>query len=96
MTAAGRQFSWIRRTRQGGDAWGAGSVPLNEAFEAYDVRLYSAAGVIVHNETVATPGYLLGPGLEASLFPSGIAGASIGIAQISETCGPGAAARLWL
>ena len=94
--ASGREFSWTRRTRRGGDAWSAGSVPLAEAGEAYQVRLYDEGGAERHAATVASAVFLLDSALEASLFPGGIAGARLEVAQLSETYGPGAAASLAL
>lgn len=96
LTDMGREFSWIRRTRQGGDAWTAGSVPLAEASETYEVRLFSAGGTLLHAETVLTPVFVLDPALEASLFPGGTSGARFEVAQISQSYGPGQAAQLWL
>lgn len=96
QAASGREFSWIRRTRRGGDAWGPGSVPLGEAYEAYQVRLLDGGGTVLHEETVAAPVFTLDPALEADLYPGGVSGARFEVAQISEILGPGARASLIL
>lgn len=39
-------FSWIRRTRAGGDNWGAGEVPLNEEYERYEIDILDGSDVV--------------------------------------------------
>lgn len=39
-------FSWLRRTRFGGDSWETDTVPLNEDFERYRVTVYDGAVVV--------------------------------------------------
>ncbi len=42
---SGITLSWIRRTRQDGDAWEPLDVPLGEAIEAYEIDIMSGAAV---------------------------------------------------
>ncbi|WP_296641073.1 baseplate multidomain protein megatron [Roseinatronobacter sp.] len=83
--------SWIRRTRAGGDAWGAGDVPLAEAYERYVLRV-RLGGAVLREETLAAPGFVYTAAMQAT---DG-AGASfaIEVAQISDTVGPGPLARI--
>ncbi|ORE96454.1 gene transfer agent protein [Stappia sp. 22II-S9-Z10] len=48
--------SWIRRTRVGGDYWGASDVPLGESGESYRVEILDGAEV-VRTVTTAEPSY---------------------------------------
>ncbi len=45
-TGSGVQFSWIRRTRLGGDDWQQVEVPLSEELEAYEIDILSAQTVV--------------------------------------------------
>lgn len=96
QSAAGREFSWIRSTRRGGDSWGTGSVPLGETSEIYQVRLFDPGGIALHEDTVSTPAFTLDAALEADLYPGGSSGGRFEVAQISETFGPGRSAALTL
>jgi hypothetical protein len=91
--AGGVRFSWIRRTRMGGDAWAAREVPLAEAAEAYVVELFDA-GAAVWTTEVAVPEALLTSADEAALFPGApLTAFDLRVAQISERAGAGAARR---
>ncbi|MGV6819388.1 MAG: baseplate multidomain protein megatron [Parvularcula sp.] len=75
------QASWTRRSRIGGDNWSAETVPLGEASEAYRVRAYSAAAVLLAEWTVTSP-----------TLDADVSGAThLEIAQISASFGPGRA-----
>ena len=50
-------LSWIRRTRFGGVGWELAEVPLNEATEAYRLKILDGANV-VRSVDVPTPSYL--------------------------------------
>lgn len=43
IEAGDRYYSWVRRTRIGGDSWEFEEVPLGEAFERYRVRVMQGA-----------------------------------------------------
>ncbi len=86
-----RTFDWVRRTRIDGDRWGAGDVPLGEAFEAYRVRVIEA-GAIVRETDVAAPGWTYA-GTQKAADGTGAAYA-VEVAQISERFGAGLFARI--
>jgi hypothetical protein len=91
ITAAGRSFSWVRRTRINGDSWEFEEVPLGEAFERYRVQVVQAGGVVRQAE-VAAPGWDYTTGQMAA---DGLSGAAeIRVAQISDSFGAGPAAIL--
>ncbi len=78
--------SWIRRSRLDGDQWSDVSVPLNEAYEAYLLRVLVGSSV-VREETVASPSWVYGAAEQVSDGASGAV--TIAIAQISDRFGPG-------
>ncbi len=51
LTDGTLRFTWVRRTRVGGDPWTVGDVPLSEASEAYRLEILSGSTVI---RTLAT------------------------------------------
>ncbi len=89
--SGGHGFTWIRRTRIGGDSWGLPDVPLGEAFESYCVRVREG-GVVRREETVATPTWSYDAVTRAS---DGVSlPFTVEIAQISDLYGPGSEARI--
>ena len=54
ISKVGDVFSWIRRTRVGGDNWISSSVPVGEETEEYVVRI-KLDGQIVRSESVLEP-----------------------------------------
>ncbi len=88
-------FSWVRRARQGGDAWGYGDVPMDETREAYQVTLLDGEDIVSVQE-VAEASFTLTASDSATFFPAGLANAKIDVAQISDSFGPGRSARLGL
>ncbi len=84
-------FSWVRRTRIGGDSWEGEEVPLGEDFEAYRVRVL--VGEEVRRElTVTSPSWTYTSSDQVS---DGVTGPiSIEVAQLSATFGPGPFKRI--
>ncbi len=82
---------WVRRARLDIDAWPAGEVPLNEAFERYRVRVLDPAGAVLREAETGAPGFVYDAAMQAAdgIGPGGLAGLSFAIAQISESFGPG-------
>lgn len=90
------EVTWIRRTRQGGDAWGAVEAPLGEAFERYVLRVRKG-GSVVRQVEVDRPGWVYGAPQQAQDGADGADGAiAIEVAQLSEQYGPGPFAVLEL
>lgn len=85
------EVSWTRRTREDGDLWGPGDVPLGEAMERYRVRVMRG-GAVLRDTEVTTPDWIYSEADQAS--DGFTAGDEIRIAQISEKVGPGAEAIL--
>jgi len=84
-------LSWIRRTRAGGDGWSGPDVPLAEQAERYLVRV-RAGGAVRRESEVTAPAWVYGA---AARMADGIAGPfEVEVAQLSDTFGPGAFARI--
>jgi hypothetical protein len=88
---AGVTFSWIRRTRIGGDGWGL-DVPLGEEREAYELDILSGASV-VRTLSSSAPVALYAAADELADFGAAQPGFSIAVYQLSATAGRGIAAR---
>jgi hypothetical protein len=89
--AGGVTFSWIRRTRRGGDSWAA-EVPLGEDREAYELDILSGDAV-VRTLTAAGPSVLYAAADEIADFSAPQASFSIAVYQMSTTIGRGTPAR---
>jgi len=50
-------FSWLRRTRFGGDNFDLANVPLNEDEETYDVEVLNTSGSVVRSASVPAPAW---------------------------------------
>jgi hypothetical protein len=87
----GVTFSWIRRTRRGGDSWGA-EVPLGEERESYELDIFSGDAVI---RTLRSdgPSALYTAADETTDLGAPQASLSIAVYQISTTIGRGMPAR---
>ncbi|MCP5074607.1 MAG: host specificity protein [Rhodobacteraceae bacterium] len=91
-TAGGDQtFTWVRRTREGGDSWQGFEVPLGETTESYQVQV-NDDGTVLRAELVSAPSWTYGAADIAADNPG--VDAVIEIAQISEKFGPGSIARM--
>lgn len=89
------RFDWIRRSRALGESWGSADVALAEASERYRLRLIGPMGdtlleVDTTQQTIQIP--------QAEVTASGFSLSQISaeVAQLSETFGPGHAARIML
>ncbi|MDH5798117.1 MAG: host specificity protein, partial [Paracoccaceae bacterium] len=84
-------LAWVRRTRVGGDSWGAGDVPLSEESERYLLRVV-AGGTVKREETVSLPAWTYTAAMQAA---DGMSGSfELHVAQISAYFGPGLFGRI--
>jgi hypothetical protein len=87
------RFTWIRRTRVGGDAWTAGDVPLSEARETYRLDILSG-DVVVRTLLADTPSTHYLPPDQAADFPGGLPNPlTVQVRQGSDTYGWGTPLR---
>lgn len=84
-------FSWIRRTRIGGDSWAGVEVPLGEAAETYLVRVVKD-GVIRREDITDAPSWVYAAAMHAADGISG--GYELHVAQLSDVFGAGPFARM--
>jgi len=84
-------FTWIRRTRIGGDDWAVAEVPLGEVREAYRVTI-SANGTTVREVEVTTAAFDYAYADRVS--DGTLGGYAVDVAQISDLYGPGPATRM--
>jgi len=91
---AGVTFSWIRRTRKGGDSW-AQEVPLGEEREAYELDILSGA-TVVRTLSSDTPSALYYAADEIADFGAPQTALSIALCQLSATIGRGIRAEATL
>jgi GTA TIM-barrel-like domain/Putative phage tail protein len=89
--AGGVRFSWIRRTRFGGDNWELAEVPLNEETESYVADILSGA-TVKRRFGLATPSLLYGNSDEIADFGSAQGAIRLRVSQVSAAAGPGEAA----
>jgi hypothetical protein len=90
--AGGVRFSWIRRTRFGGDNWELAEVPLNEDTEAYVVEVLNGA-VVKRRVSANAPSILYASADEIADFGSAQGAIRLRVAQLSAATGPGQAAE---
>jgi hypothetical protein len=93
-SAEGVTFNWVRRTRQGGDGWGA-DVPLAEEREAYELDVMLGA-TVMRTLTADTPHVLYTTADEITDFGGPQASLSVAVHQLSATAGRGRAAQALL
>ncbi len=83
------RFTWIRRTRTGGDPWGRTGPPLGEETESYRLWIMDGQDIRRIIET-STPQALWSTALQQEDFPSGLpVPLTVRVAQISAAFGPG-------
>ncbi|WP_439560503.1 baseplate multidomain protein megatron [Roseinatronobacter sp.] len=84
-------ITWVRRTRRGGDGWGAADVALSEVAERYALRVVQG-GQVLREQLVDSPAWSYA--LAAQQADG--AGTSFGVevAQLSDIVGAGPFARL--
>jgi hypothetical protein len=95
LTAArgpdGLEARWIRRTRSGGDAWGAVEPPIGEEREMYRVTV-RRGGAAARVTDVDAPAFRYAA---AEMAADGAAAPlEIGVAQLSALYGPGPETRI--
>ena len=84
-------FSWIRRTRVGGDSWDSFEVPLAEENEQYVIRLLQD-GVVFREVITTEPDWRYDAETRQM---DGVTGAfALSVAQISASYGAGPAAQI--
>ncbi|MEI7598961.1 MAG: glycoside hydrolase/phage tail family protein [Aestuariivirga sp.] len=83
-------FSWIRRSRVGGDSWEVGEVPLAEEREAYRVEVLSGAQVR-RSVSVGDSQWLYRAADIAADLGAGASDFTLRVAQLSTSFGAGAA-----
>ena len=82
---------WVRRTRRGGDGWGAAEVPLSETYERYVLRVRKG-GAVLRTVECGGPQYVYS---SLALAQDGVVGGfAVEVAQISDVFGPGPFVRL--
>ncbi len=91
VSAAGDQFSWIRRTRLDGDDWAGLDVPLEEESESYLVQI-RANGLLVREQIVTQPSWVYTGAMKTA--DNVDEAYDVRVAQISASYGPGLAANL--
>jgi len=88
---AGRHYSWVRRTRIGGDSWEFTEVPLGETYERYRVRIFKDASLVREAET----GTNTWTYTTSDITLDGLSGSvEIGVSQFSDLYGAGPERRL--
>ncbi|WP_127145663.1 baseplate multidomain protein megatron [Pelagibacterium montanilacus] len=81
-------FSWIRRTRVGGDVWSFGDVPLDVQPEAYRVAILDGE-IEVRSFEVTTPHAVYDAGAQIADFGALAPGFQFTVRQMSPVLGPG-------
>jgi hypothetical protein len=85
-------LSWVRRTRVGGDNWGAADVPLSEEQERYEIDILQGA-TVKRTLTAASPAAVYTAAQQTADFGSTQSVIAVAIHQISAACGRGWPAR---
>ncbi|MBI1239066.1 MAG: hypothetical protein GC199_06950 [Alphaproteobacteria bacterium] len=89
-------ITWIRRTREGGDAWDGADVPLGEDTESYVVEILSG-GLVVRTLTSTSESVSYSAAAQIIDFGSSTFSAlAIRVAQVSAVFGRGIAAEATL
>ncbi len=86
------RYTWIRRTRIDGDNWDSYEVPLGEAQERYHISVKSSSGLVLRTEIASVSTYTytaIDQVSDGASLPF-----AIEIAQISDSYGLGAVARI--
>jgi GTA TIM-barrel-like domain/Putative phage tail protein len=86
QTSGPTRFSWIRRTRRGGDSWQSLEVPLAEDSEQYALEIFKD-GSLLRRIVVTSATWDHTPAMQAADAVS--APYSVRVSQISQAYGPG-------
>lgn len=86
-------FTFVRRTRLGGDSWEGEDAPLSETYERYRLEIRNGAN-LVRAADIASPAFTYGAAMIAAdfppaSFPAGRPPLTFRVAQISDAVGPG-------
>jgi hypothetical protein len=81
------EFSWIRRSRFGGDSWESFEIPLAEEVEQYSVRILRSDGVLVRYQIVKSPFFRYDYDLRVA--DANLASYKFEVCQISNSVGMG-------
>lgn len=86
----GIRFTWVRRTRQGGDSWDLAEVPLGETAELYRLDILSGGGGSILRQLSSSTASALYPlADEVADFGGPVASLAVQLCQISPEAGPG-------
>ncbi|MCO5092557.1 glycoside hydrolase/phage tail family protein [Bosea sp. (in: a-proteobacteria)] len=85
---AGIALSWLRRTRIDGDSWELTEVPLGEADERYEIRIFDG-DTALHAEIVNGPGWTYPAAQEIVDFGAPQLEIALSLRQLSTTVGVG-------
>jgi hypothetical protein len=91
----GVHFSWVRRTRTGGDSWEIAEVPLGEDTERSEIDVLNA-GTIARTISTATTAALYAQADELSDFGFAQSSIAVRIYQLSTVAGRGTPAVMTL
>lgn len=83
-------LSWVRRTRIGGDLWEQEDVPLSEAAERYNVRVFRD-GALVRSATVTEAEWSYTAAMQNA---DGAGAIRVDVAQVSDLYGEGPSASI--
>ncbi|TGD45285.1 host specificity protein [Pseudotabrizicola sediminis] len=86
------RFTWVRRTRIGGDSWEGYDAPIGEDRELYAIRIISSDGRILHNDVTTETHFLISAAQRALIGL--LSTYSLEVSQISSLYGPGPAKRI--
>jgi hypothetical protein len=87
-------FTWIRRTRLGGDSWTGLEVPLAEESELYRLEILDApGGDVLRSVELTTPTFLYTAAMQTADFGAAQWNVPIRVSQISPVYGPGIASE---
>jgi hypothetical protein len=87
--AADVTFSWMRRTRFGGDNFDQPDVPLNEESESYDLEIMSDASVVRTVSGLTSPSWIYSAAQQAADFGAPQPAYTLNIYQNSASFGRG-------
>jgi hypothetical protein len=82
-------FTWLRRTRFGGDAWDPPDLPLNEQSESYDIEIMDGLSVVRTVSALSSPSYVYTAAAQSADFGSLQSSYSIRVYQRSAQIGRG-------
>ncbi len=85
-------FSWIRRSRIGGDNWTLGEIPLGETSEQYVLEILDG-GNPIRTESITSPEYTYSALDQISDWGSPQSAYHIRVSQLSEIYGKGSSAE---